>query len=82
MQLKEQPCIEPDLMPYRRETGCGKGVFDATGLGKTIQTLAFCAAMKTMSTLKDHPLSQHPMALRLACGYPVLIVCPSSVVMA
>lgn len=79
-QLSELPSTMDSFAPYRVETGCGKGLFDATGLGKSVQTLGFCAAMKSISKTK-HPLSNHGMARRLDAGYPVLVVCPMSVLL-
>lgn len=79
-QLSEVPRVMDSFAPFRLQTGCGKGLFDATGLGKSVQTLGFCAVMKSLSKTK-HPLAKHGMGRRLKKGYPVLVVCPLSVLL-
>lgn len=81
---------------FGKQVGLGIMQSDATGLGKTLQTLCLgevCRyvaglATETIEALPLHlkgavkEVAAYPMTKRLQAGYPILIVCPLSVFMA
>jgi len=85
--------VEQEYGYFGKTYGLGIMQSDATGLGKTLQTLALCEVCRYVAGLSGDEMDRLPpgvkeatleissfaMTKRLAADQPVLVVCPLSV---